>query len=69
MAASVYIAVGISGAVQHLQGINDCGTVIAVNIDDSCDMVKRADIAVISDAEEWMQEMIMQVDAAQRKAG
>ena len=71
VAASVYIAIGISGAVQHLQGINECGTVIAVNIDDSCDMVKRADIAIICDAEEWMQEMIMQIESLdiRREAG
>ena len=58
VSSSVYIAVGISGAVQHLQGIKDCGNVIAVNLDDSCDMVKRADLSLICDAEEWMQEMI-----------
>lgn len=56
--ASVYLAIGISGAVQHLQGIKDCNTVIAVNSDESCDMIKRADVSVIADAEEWMQAMI-----------
>lgn len=73
VAAAIYVAIGISGAVQHLQGIKDCGTVIAVNIDDSCDMVMRADIAVICDAEEWMQEMIRRMteakSGAERKAG
>ncbi len=56
--AGVYIAVGISGAVQHLQGIKDCRYVVAVNTDDSCDMVKRADLAVICDAGEWMDAML-----------
>ena len=76
VAAGVYVAIGISGAVQHLQGIKDCGTVIAVNTDDSCDMVKRADLAVICDAEEWMREMIKLAKEArsvaardERKAG
>ena len=63
--ASVYLAIGISGAVQHLQGIKDCNYVIAVNNDESCDMVKRVDVSVIADAEEWMQGMIAKLEAAQ----
>ncbi len=65
--ASIYIAIGISGAVQHLQGIKDCRYVIAVNTDESCDMIKRADLSIIADAEEWMQAMLGQLN--QRKAG
>lgn len=48
--ARVYLAVGISGAIQHLQGIQCCDKVIAINTDSGCDMVKRADLAVIGDA-------------------
>jgi electron transfer flavoprotein alpha subunit len=48
--ASVYIAIGISGAVQHLQGIKDCRHVIAVNLDASAPIVKRANLTVIADA-------------------
>ncbi|HSH84086.1 MAG TPA: electron transfer flavoprotein subunit alpha/FixB family protein, partial [Guyparkeria sp.] len=47
--ARVYLAVGISGAVQHLQGIATCDKVVAINKDPGCDMVKRADLAVIGD--------------------
>src|SRR5581483_1404626 len=50
--ASVYIAIGISGAVQHLQGIKDCRHVIAVNLDASAPIVKRANLTVIADAKE-----------------
>ncbi|WP_207004759.1 electron transfer flavoprotein subunit alpha/FixB family protein [Trinickia mobilis] len=49
--ASVYIALGISGAVQHLQGIKDCRHVIAVNLDGSAPIVKRANLTVIGDAQ------------------
>ncbi|KXU82087.1 electron transfer flavoprotein subunit alpha [Paraburkholderia monticola] len=49
--ASVYIAFGISGAVQHLQGIKDCRHVIAVNLDASAPIAKRANLTVIADAE------------------
>lgn len=62
--ASVYLAIGISGAVQHLQGIKDCNTVIAVNHDESCDMIKRADVSIIADAQEWMLSMIAQLEEA-----
>ncbi|WP_303854481.1 electron transfer flavoprotein subunit alpha/FixB family protein [Salinicola salarius] len=49
--ASCYIAVGISGAVQHLQGIAKCQRVVAINRDPGCDMVKRADLALIADGD------------------
>ncbi|MBE1276685.1 electron transfer flavoprotein subunit alpha/FixB family protein [Enterovibrio baiacu] len=60
--AKVYIAVGISGAIQHLQGMTHCDTVIAINADPACDMVKRADLSIIADSSEVMQAL---VDAAQ----
>ncbi len=56
--ASTYIAIGISGAVQHLQGIKDCRHVIAINRDNSAPIVKRADLSIIGDAEAIMQALI-----------
>jgi electron transfer flavoprotein alpha subunit len=50
--ASIYIAFGISGAVQHLQGIKDCRHVIAVNLDASAPIAKRANLTIIGDATE-----------------
>lgn len=55
--ARVYLAVGISGAIQHIQGIGQCDKVIAINTDAGCDMVKRADLAVIADSEEILEEL------------
>jgi electron transfer flavoprotein alpha subunit len=49
-----YIAFGIAGATQHLQGIARCERVLAVNTDLHADMVKRADLAVIADAQAVM---------------
>ncbi|MHC5350279.1 electron transfer flavoprotein subunit alpha [Pseudomonas sp. A46] len=48
--ARVYLAVGISGAIQHLQGIGACDKVVAINMDPGCDMIKRADLSVIGDS-------------------
>lgn len=49
-----YVAFGIAGAVQHLQGIVRCERVIAVNTDLRAEMVKRADLSIIADAQEVM---------------
>ena len=49
-----YLAFGIAGAPQHLQGIQRCERVVAVNTDLHADMVKRADLAIIADAQKVM---------------
>jgi len=49
-----YLAFGIAGAPQHLQGIARCERVVAVNNDLHADMVKRADLAIIADAQSVM---------------
>lgn len=60
--ARVYVAVGISGAVQHLQGIGQCEKVIAINTDIGCDMIKRAALSVIGDSEAVLAELIRLVE-------
>ncbi|TVU72726.1 electron transfer flavoprotein subunit alpha/FixB family protein [Cobetia crustatorum] len=62
--ARVYVAVGISGAIQHLQGIQRCDKVVAINLDGGCDMVKRADLSVIGDAEAILASLCQQLEAA-----
>ncbi|POP72580.1 electron transfer flavoprotein subunit alpha [Pseudomonas syringae] len=61
--ARVYVAVGISGAIQHLQGIGACDKVIAINLDAGCDMVKRADLSVIGESAEVLTALIAAVEA------
>jgi electron transfer flavoprotein alpha subunit len=62
--ASVYIAFGISGAVQHLQGIKDCRHVIAVNLDGSAPIVKRANLTIIGDTQATIASLIDEVARA-----
>lgn len=62
--ASVYLALGISGAVQHLQGIKDCRHVIAVNLDDSAPIAKRANLTLVEDAQALMRALLPLVRAA-----
>lgn len=64
VSASAYVAVGISGAVQHLQGIKDCRYVIAINKDAGAPIVKRADLTLVGDAEELMQALLTRVAQA-----
>ncbi len=61
--ARVYVAVGISGAIQHLQGIGACDKVVAINLDPGCDMIKRADLSVIGDSNEICRALIAAVTA------
>jgi len=67
--ASVYIAFGISGAVQHLQGIKECRHVIAVNLDGSAPIAKRANLTVVGDAQQTIAALIQQVQTARATRG
>lgn len=69
VSARVYLAVGISGAIQHLQGIQRCDKVIAVNRDAGCDMVKRADLSVIGNGDEILAELVRLVEAGGERGG
>lgn len=60
--ARVYMAVGISGAIQHLQGIQRCDKVVAINLDPGCDIIKRADLAVIGDSTQILAELVAMVE-------
>lgn len=64
VSANAYIAIGISGAVQHLQGIKDCRHVIAINRDIAAPMIQRADLSIIGDAQGVMQALLEAVEAA-----
>ncbi|MCA4964170.1 electron transfer flavoprotein subunit alpha/FixB family protein [Pseudomonas sp. Y24-6] len=66
--ARVYVAVGISGAIQHLQGIGACDKVVAINLDPRCDMIKRADLSVIGESAEILQALIDAVAAYRNDA-
>jgi electron transfer flavoprotein alpha subunit len=64
VSATTYVAVGISGAVQHLQGIKDCRHVIAINRDASAPIVQRADLTIVGDAERVMRALLDLIRAA-----
>jgi electron transfer flavoprotein alpha subunit len=53
----VYLALGISGAVQHTAGLGTPRHIVSVNTDPHCPMMQMADLAVVADANAVLDEL------------
>ncbi|PSR32691.1 MAG: hypothetical protein C7B46_13095 [Sulfobacillus benefaciens] len=65
--ARLYMAFGISGAPQHMEGMRNCDTIIAVNSDPSAPIFEVAHLGVVGDAREVAQNLAAAI--GQRRIG